>query len=90
MNDINKILIDYLQFCKTQKNLSNKTISAYVTDITQFIVYVANGNYTEKSIVTNYITHLHGRFGSKSVKRKIASIASLAFCYSPCSFNTKS
>lgn len=69
----------YLEYCKLQKNLNQKTIAAYSVDLRQF------GEYLEKSddvsedavlriVLTDYLVQLHKRYKPRSTKRKIASL----------------
>jgi len=74
MIDIHTITTNYLNYCKKQKRLSNKTIKAYSIDIVQFINYSSEHDFLMKSTITDYIGYLNDSFKLKSVKRKIASI----------------
>ncbi len=70
---------DYLLFCKNNKNLSDKTISSYSTDLSQFTSFIdTNENGLSKPIINAYIAHLQQNYKIKTVKRKIASAK--AFC----------
>lgn len=65
----------YLDFCKYQKNLNEKTLKAYSIDLRQFTEYIQPSNYElSRAILTNFITELHKKYKPKSAKRKIASI----------------
>lgn len=73
-----KYLNEYLEFCKTQKQLDHKTLKAYKTDIRQFllsescnIVFKIDGK-----IIESYFTSINSRYTSKTLKRKFASIKS--------------
>lgn len=69
----------YLEFCKYQKGLSNKTIKAYRIDLQQFISFMKEGDGDLNKInLSNYITYLHKAYKVKTVKRKIACLK--AFC----------
>ena len=77
MDDTNfeSILGNYLNHCRYEKRLDDKTLKAYKTDLLQFSYYVAknNGNYS-KEFIQAYIANLHSKYAIKSVKRKIASL----------------
>lgn len=71
---------EYLAFCKSQKNLDDKTISAYRIDLGQFGVYLEEMKYSmevgdiSRMIITDYIAKLHEIYKPRSAKRKIASM----------------
>ncbi|MEG1470456.1 MAG: tyrosine-type recombinase/integrase [Anaerovoracaceae bacterium] len=65
----------YLNFCKYQKNLNEKTLKAYRIDLRQFTEYIEQYNQElSRTILTDFITELHKKYRPKSAKRKIASI----------------
>lgn len=66
-------LPQYLEFCKYRKELNQKTIKAYKTDLKQYFAHT-NTDMPEKEEIEDYITHLHKQYKQKTVKRKIASI----------------
>lgn len=39
MNDFQKHIADYLEYCQMQKRLDEKTLRAYRIDLTQFLIY---------------------------------------------------
>lgn len=69
---------DFLSHCRIEKNLSNKTLSAYHTDLLQFKKFIINQNYSldlcmlSKIELRAYIESL-SKLKPKSIKRKIAS-----------------
>lgn len=68
----------YLKYCKYQKELDEKTLRAYRTDLTQFVLLVgANGNDPDKETLNLYLQFLHGEYKQKTDKRKIASVKAL-------------
>ena len=75
-----KIIEQYLDYCQYQKKLSTKTIKAYSIDLKQYSKYFVNQadkweyKWHNKSTLTEYITHLHKTYKSKTVKRKIACL----------------
>lgn len=68
----------YLEYCKKNKGLNDKTIKAYKIDLKQFMEYYISAN-TEfgKQLFVSYISELSA-FKPKTVKRKIAVLK--AFC----------
>lgn len=67
---------NYLHYCKFQKELDNKTIRAYRTDLKQFAaVTVADLiESVDKEKINRYLLHIHSQYKQKTVKRKIASV----------------
>ena len=63
--EINK----YLNYCKFQKELNDKTIKAYKADLEQFIT-VIGGNNPDKETLNSYLLYLHCMYKQKTVKRK--------------------
>lgn len=76
MNNIIYITEKYLEHCKIQKRLDNKTIKAYRIDLQQFLHYFNCETITSLSItnIESYIGYLHKSFKPKTVKRKLASL----------------
>lgn len=65
----------YLDYCKVQNNLSDKTIRAYRIDLNQFSCFMEGKNYLEKDKIESYIYYIrNGVYKIKSIKRKIASL----------------
>jgi len=78
MEEINKFLFH----CKFEKNLSDKTIKAYTTDLKQFHEFI-NKNHSINDIykigkdeLKHYIQFI-SKFKPKTIKRKIASIKAM-------------
>lgn len=69
----------YLEYCKTQKRLDEKTLKAYRIDLRQFQTEIPTQELTEitSEILENYIATLHQKYKPKTVKRKIASLKAL-------------
>lgn len=66
---------NYLDFCKHQKNLSDKTLKAYRIDLRQFTEYIQqHGSELSRSIIIDFVTEVHKKYKPKSAKRKIASV----------------
>lgn len=70
--EINK----YLNYCKFQKELNDKTIKAYKADLEQFITVIGENN-PDKETLNSYLLYLHRMYKQKTVKRKIASVKAL-------------
>lgn len=70
--EINK----YLNYCKFQKELNDKTIKAYKADLEQLITVIGENN-PDKETLNSYLLYLHRMYKKKTVKRKIASVKAL-------------
>lgn len=67
---------DYLDYCRTQKRLDEKTLKAYRIDLTQFCEQFPDmeiKNVTT-AVLEKFIAELHQRYKPKTVKRKLASL----------------
>lgn len=71
---------DYLQYCVTQKNLSEKTCEAYQADLIQFRTYMKERwmltdiSSVTKPILSDYMSVLNQKYKPRSAKRKLASL----------------
>ncbi len=75
MLNLDKLTTNYLEFCKYQKNLNEKSLKAYKIDLNQFTYFMKDTDgELSKSNVSNYITNLHKTYKPKTVKRKIACL----------------
>lgn len=75
MHNLQKLITCYLDFCKYQKTLNEKSLKAYRIDLTQYAEYISNTDMQlNRSNLTTYITHLHKHYKPRSAKRKIASL----------------
>ncbi|GHU87962.1 integrase [Clostridia bacterium] len=77
MENLEKLIEDYLAYCGGQKMLSAHTTKAYKIDLRQFREHVrpcANAENIRKTDITAYLTELHKRCKPDTVKRKIASV----------------
>lgn len=79
MNDFQKHITDYLEYCQMQKRLDEKTLRAYRIDLTQFLIYFQQAGMSEVTpkMLEGYIAELHQKYKPKTVKRKIASLKAL-------------
>lgn len=70
-----KLLHDYLDYCKYEKNLNDKTIKAYGTDLRQFRTFFAeNENDIDKYAIREYLRYMHMQYKTRTIKRKLASL----------------
>lgn len=68
-------LKEYLDFCEYRKHLSYKTLKAYRIDLSQYSSYCNDSNnFFELNQVDSFITFLHMKYQSRTIKRKIASL----------------
>lgn len=69
----------YLEYCRYQKRLDEKTLKAYRIDLTQFLAETPCTDATEitAALLEDYIGDLHQKYKPKTVKRKIASLKAL-------------
>ena len=76
MKNLQTLTENYLEYCRTQKCLDEKTLKAYRIDLRQLSEEPSLEKIIE--ITTNdledYIARLHQQYKPKTVKRKIASI----------------
>ena len=76
MNNLQNHIKNYLEYCKMQKRLDEKTLKAYRIDLQQFseqIYITETANFTS-TVLEKYIINLHQKYAPKTVKRKIASL----------------
>lgn len=75
MNNLQKQINNYLNYCQDQKRLDSKTIKAYRIDLKQFHsdISTTETNQITPEIVESYIANLHQTYKPKTVKRKLAS-----------------
>lgn len=82
MNQLQEIIPRYLEFCRTQKRLDEKTLKAYRIDLRQFAEHVSTARSLEVSEISRemlecYIAIMHREYKPKTVKRKLASLKAL-------------
>ena len=70
--NLHKEITAYLRYCSEQRTLSSKTTKAYGSDLLQFEAF--SSGVFNKSVISDYISHLHKLFKPKTAKRKIASL----------------
>lgn len=76
------VINDYLCHCKIEKNLEEKTIKAYRTDLNQCVEFCGNVSIADlsKEIIRSYLRSISS-FRYKTIKRKIASLRALLHYY---------
>ena len=67
--EINK----YLNYCKFQKELDDKTIKAYRADLEQFITVIGENN-PDKEMLNAYLVYLHREGGRTVGSGRVATI----------------
>ena len=79
MTNLQKWAEQYLTACKFQKGLDAKTIKAYRIDLSQFILFIGQGEADlTRSGMMEYISDLHQKYKPRTIRRKVASVK--AFC----------
>ena len=82
MSNLQEHIENYLEYCRYQKRLDDKTLKAYLIDLRQFSEQITH-NRTNIALCTteitpvvleDYIAYLHRTYKPKTVKRKIASL----------------
>lgn len=76
MNNLQNHIKNYLEYCKMQKRLDEKTLKAYRIDLQQFSeqMYITETANFTSTVLEKYIINLHQKYAPKTVKRKIASL----------------
>ena len=76
MNNLQTQIKNYLEYCKCQKRLDEKTLKAYRIDLEQFRTKITAENIMEitSDMLEDFIAGLHQSYKPKTVKRKIASV----------------
>lgn len=71
--NVRKQVEPYLEYCKYRKELDEKTLKAYRTDLRQYFEFL-QCDEPQKNEIECYITELHKKYKQKTVKRKLASL----------------
>lgn len=79
MSNLQTQLNPYLDYCRYQKRLDEKTLKAYRIDLTQFCGKFPFTDITDitPALLEDYIAELHQKYKPKTVKRKIASLKAI-------------
>lgn len=78
---IEKAVIQYLEHCCIEKNLSNKTIEAYSADLKQFQAYIHLSeklfiSEVDRTLLRQYCVHLD-KYKPRTIKRKVACLKAM-------------
>lgn len=63
----------YINYCINTKQLSENTITAYKTDLSQYFEFLGDKTLTEE-IIDDYVQYLNSNYKYKTVKRKVACV----------------
>ncbi len=76
MKPLEQHILDYLNFCTSQKRLDAKTLKAYKIDLSQFSQLIPVDDVSQITInsLESFIAILHQTYKPKTAKRKIASV----------------
>lgn len=76
MMNLQSQILNYLEYCRVQKCLDEKTLKAYRIDLQQFSEQMTESELTAVTSdnLEDYIARLHEQYKPKSAKRKIASL----------------
>jgi len=75
MNKLNSQIENFLNHCRFQKKLNEKTIKAYRIDLIQFATYFSHESEPlTKTCLLQHVQFLHQKYKPKTAKRKIASL----------------
>ncbi len=74
MSNLQTHITDYLNYCRYQKRLDEKTLKAYRIDLAQFQSGILSTNIPDitSTVLEAFIADLHQKYKPKTVKRKIA------------------
>ena len=73
MQTLSQSIVQYLEMCEYERNLSADTLKAYRIDLRQFLEFT-KGEWADRDMLNRYIKHLNVYFSPRSVKRKLASV----------------
>ena len=79
---VTSVIKDFLWHCEFEKKLSEKTLNAYKTDLSQFVGNIGNFGISEvtKDVLRKYLQAI-SHFRHKTIKRKIATIKAMLSYY---------
>lgn len=65
----------YMDRCRDQRRLDDKTIKAYSCDIIQFMAWLDEGRLQfDRESMRSYVAHLNHKWAASTVRRKLASL----------------
>ena len=73
MQTLSQSIVQYLEMCHYERNLSADTLKAYRIDLRQFSEFT-KGEWADRDMLNRYIKHLNVCFSPRSVKRILASV----------------
>lgn len=73
MQTLSSKIMEYLEICQFEKELSQDTVKAYRIDLRQFSGFTG-GTWADKALLERFIKHLNQTYAPRSVKRKLASV----------------
>ncbi len=76
MLGLSECIEQFLNECRFQRRLDQKTINAYSIDMKQFYEYSHESSYVEREVILSYIEHINGMYKPSTVKRKLACLRS--------------
>lgn len=71
---LEKLIGDYLVYCRQRKNLNGKTLKAYQIDLEQYLNFSGDGDGLLRNTIDAYITEIHKHYKPRTIKRKTASL----------------
>lgn len=80
MEHVHEAIEDFLNHCKFEKKLSDKTLKAYGIDLQQFLLYlnqntdISTLKDVDRNILSGYLDILYSKGKPKTIKRKIATM----------------
>jgi integrase/recombinase XerD len=80
LEHVHKAIEDFLNHCKFEKKLSDKTLKAYGIDLQQFLLHLSDGSLVkdlrevDKQLLSNYLELLYSKGKPKTIKRKVATL----------------
>ena len=85
MDTLETLIPSYIEFCKCQKMLDEKTLKAYSIDLKQFQKSIPASSVLQITPCTieSFISMLHQEYKPKTAKRKISSVKAF-FHYLEC------
>lgn len=75
-HNTDQLIEKYLRHCKFEKGLSEKTLKAYRSDLTQFSTYLNDSSVLScrKEDIQRHLSILYDWYKTKSIKRKMATL----------------
>jgi len=79
LREIKEMLREYILFLRTERGLSDNTLSAYRNDLQQFLTYLQGKEILQvedlnEDILLSFLSQLRRRFNSRTVMRKVSAV----------------